>query len=103
MKNTVKILKIVSGGLEAFWGIPVLGGAMIVSMVWIPLIVMLALHIVTLIFSVKTGVKRTGPILGIITSAIGWIPVVGMVMHILSAIFLLIEGINQKTEKSEFQ
>jgi hypothetical protein len=30
--------------------------------------------------------------MGIVCSAIAWIPIVGMIMHILTAIFLLIEA-----------
>ncbi|WKB36571.1 hypothetical protein QS257_05895 [Terrilactibacillus sp. S3-3] len=87
-----RILKWVSGGLEAFWGIPVIGGFMIIGMAWLPLPMMLALHIVTVVFSVKENKAITGNILGIITSCIGWIPVIGMIMHIISAIFILIEA-----------
>lgn len=32
----------------------------------------------------------TGSVLGIVTSCVAWIPFVGMVMHILTAIFLMI-------------
>lgn len=92
MISVSQILKWVSGGLEAFWGIPFVGGAMILGMVWLPLPMMLALHIVTVVFSVKENKPITGNILGIITSCIAWIPVVGMIMHIISAIFILLEA-----------
>lgn len=36
--------------------------------------------------------KIHGSILGIITSCIGWIPIVGMIMHIITAVFLLIDA-----------
>lgn len=62
------ILKWVSGGLEAFWGIPVLGGTIILSMAWTPLWFMLILHIITLIFSVLEKRSFHGSVLGIITS-----------------------------------
>lgn len=79
------------GGSEAFLGIPILGGAIILGLYW-PLIVMLVLHIVTLIFSLQDRKKMHGSILGIVTSCIACIPIVGMIMHILSAIFLLIDA-----------
>jgi hypothetical protein len=96
-----KVLKWVAGGLEALWGIPVLGGTLIVSMLWIPLGVMLLFHIVGLVFAVREGKKITGHILGIIASAIGWIPFVGMVLHILTAIFLMMEAYKNETVKEK--
>lgn len=89
---TTKVLKWVSGGFEALWGLPVIGGMLIVSAYWTPLLLMLALHIVSLVLASKAGKKKTGHILGIIASCVGWIPFVGMVMHILTAIFLMIEA-----------
>jgi len=85
-------LKWVTGGLEAFLAIPVLGAVVIVSLLWIPLFIMLVLHIVTLILTKQDGGATTGSILGIVTSCIGWIPFVGWVMHVLSAIFLMINA-----------
>lgn len=87
-----RILKWVTGAFEAFLGIPVIGGAFIVSLLWTPLIVMFVLHIVTLVLTKRDGGPATGSILGIVTSCIGWIPFVGMIMHILSAIFLMINA-----------
>ncbi|SDJ23025.1 hypothetical protein [Natribacillus halophilus] len=91
-----RIIKWVTGGLEAVWGIPILGGSMIIGMVWIPLIVMLVLHIIGIVFAAKEDRNKSGHILGILASALGWIPGVGMILHILAAIFLMIEaGKNQ--------
>lgn len=101
MKENVKILKWVSGGLEAFLGFPFIGGTIVLSLLWTPLMIMLALHIVTLVLAKKEGLKATGNILGIITSCIGWIPIVGMIMHIISAIFILVEAYKQTTEPDE--
>lgn len=84
------VLKWVTGGLEALLGVPVLGAAIILSLAWFPLFVMLVLHIITLVISAKEGTDKTGSILGIVTSCVAWIPFVGMIMHILSAIFLMI-------------
>ena len=87
-----RILKWVTGGLEALLGIPFVGGTIVVSLLWTPLAVMLVLHIGTLILTKKDGGKTTGSILGIVTSCIGWIPFLGMVMHIISAVFLMINA-----------
>ncbi|WP_163527394.1 hypothetical protein [Halobacillus ihumii] len=93
-----KVLKLISGGLEALLGIPIIGGSIILGLAWTPLAVMLLLHIATLIVSVKNDVKIHGPILGIVTSVVGWIPFVGMTMHIITAVLLLVDGSQQKGE-----
>lgn len=87
-----RILKWVTGGLEAILGVPILGAAIILGFLWIPLGIMLVLHIVTLVLTKKDGGATTGSILGIITSCIAWIPFVGMIMHIISAVFLMIDA-----------
>ena len=91
-----RILKWVSGGLEAFLGIPILGGMMILSLAYVPLAIMLALHIITLVYCNQEGLNKAPSILGIVTSCIAWIPFVGMVMHILSAVFLLISAATEQ-------
>ncbi|WP_085991469.1 hypothetical protein [Oceanobacillus senegalensis] len=96
------ILKWISGGLEAFWGIPLIGGTIIFAYAWLPLVFMLVLHIITLIFSVKEQKKIHGSILGIITSSIGWIPIVGMIMHIITAVFLLVDAYNHSKKNTGY-
>lgn len=91
-RQTVKTLKWISGGFEAFLGIPIIGGSVVLGFGWTPLVIMLAFHILVVIFSKKVGVKVTGNIIGIVTSVIGWIPIVGMFMHIISAIFILLDA-----------
>jgi hypothetical protein len=87
-----RILKWVTGAMEAILGIPVLGAAIVIGFLWIPLLVMLVLHIITLVLTKQDGGSTTGSILGIVTSCIAWIPFVGMIMHILSAIFLMLDA-----------
>src|SRR5699024_12123985 len=86
------ILKWVTGAFEAILGIPLIGASIILSFAWTPLFAMLILHIITLVMTKRDNGASTGSILGIITSCVGWIPLVGMVMHILSAIFLMINA-----------
>lgn len=93
--STSRIMKFITGGCEAFLAIPLLGGSLIMATYYIPLIVMLALHIVTLILTNKDRGFSIGSVLGIVTSIIGWIPIVGWFMHLLSAIFLIIGGITK--------
>ena len=96
MKKTVKITKWVAGGIEALLGVPIIGATIILGLVWSPLVIMLSFHIVNLVFSKNENLPITGSVLGIIASALGWIPFVGMIMHIITAIFLMIEA--YKTE-----
>ena len=100
--STSKILKWVTGGLEALLGVPILGATIVIGFLWIPLAVMLVLHIVTLVITKQEGGTTTGSILGIVTSCVAWIPFVGMVMHILSAIFLMMDAAKSDTNKADF-
>lgn len=92
LQKPTRVMKWAGGGIEAFLGIPIIGGLVILSLSWAPLLIMLAFHITALVLTVKAGRKKTGHIMGIIASALGWIPMVGMVLHILTAIFLLMEA-----------
>lgn len=90
-----KLLQWISGGLELFLGIPLLGGTIVISFLYTPLALMLVLHIVTLYFIVQESREksdRTGSIVGIVTSCIAWIPFVGMTMHIITGVLLLINA-----------
>ncbi|WP_438447734.1 hypothetical protein [Gorillibacterium sp. sgz5001074] len=90
--KTSKILQWVSGGLEAFLAIPVIGGIFIVSLSWTPLAAMLVLHIITLVFCSQEYENKTGSILGIVTSVLGWIPFVGWIMHVVTAVILMVQA-----------
>ncbi|WP_100488481.1 hypothetical protein [Sporolactobacillus pectinivorans] len=94
--KTSRILKWVSGGLEALLGFPILGGTIILGMLWTPLLFTLALHIVTLIFSIQDQKKYYGSVMGIVTSIIGVIPVVGMIMHLITALLLFLNAATEK-------
>jgi predicted branched-subunit amino acid permease len=85
-----RILKWITGGLEVFLGIPVLGGLIIIGTFYTPLVVMLILHIITLVLSAKNNELKYGSILGIVTSLVAWIPIVGMILHIITGILLMV-------------
>ena len=87
-----KVLKWITGAFEIFLGIPVLGGLIIIGTYYTPLFVMFILHIVTLILSTKNREAKYGSILGIVTSLVGWIPIVGMILHIISGILLMVSA-----------
>ncbi|WP_088072646.1 hypothetical protein [Gottfriedia luciferensis] len=98
MKSNVKNLKWLSGGFEALLGIPFLGGSIVIGFGYTPLAIALVLHIITLVMAKKAGVTANGNIFGIITSCLAWIPILGMIMHILSAIFILIGAAVQRSK-----
>lgn len=85
-------LQLVSGGLEAFLAIPILGGLVIIFSSWSILGLMLVLHIVTLAFAAEEKRNITGSIIGIVASVLGWIPFLGWALHLAAAITLLITG-----------
>ncbi|WP_281202500.1 hypothetical protein [Cytobacillus kochii] len=100
--STSTILKWITGACEAFLGIPFLGGIFILANGWVPLIVMFFLHVITLVLSVRAGENKYGSITGIITSIIGWIPVVGMIMHIITALLSFVDaGLSSKQNKTK--
>lgn len=87
-----RIMKWITGALEAVLAIPVLGGAIVIMTGFWALLIMLVLHIITLILTKKDNGASAGSILGIVTSCLAWIPLVGWLLHLLSAILLMIGG-----------
>ncbi|WP_404455740.1 hypothetical protein LG329_08135 [Virgibacillus necropolis] len=90
--SSARIMRLVTGGFEAFLAIPFIGGLFIMAQGYVPLVVMFILHLITLILSKNNNGPTVGSILGIVTSLIGWIPFVGITMHIITAFTLLITG-----------
>lgn len=86
-------MKWITGILEIILGIPFLGGLIVMGFSYVPLFVMLILHIVTLALSVGEKESKYGSVIGVITSVIAWIPFVGMVMHLITGLALLISAV----------
>ncbi|RJE84644.1 hypothetical protein D3P07_22190 [Paenibacillus sp. 1011MAR3C5] len=85
-----RVMKWVTGSFEILLGIPLIGGAFILSTAYVPLGIMLILHVVTLILSASNKEPKYGSILGIVTSVVAWIPFVGMALHIITGILLMV-------------
>ncbi|WP_217595326.1 hypothetical protein [Cohnella sp. GbtcB17] len=98
-----KVLKWVTGALEIFLGIPVLGGLIVIGFSYVPLFVMFVLHIVTLVLSTKNQEVKYGSILGIVTSLVAWIPFVGMIMHIITGILLMVSAAKKEQNQTYIQ
>jgi hypothetical protein len=80
-------MQLVGAIIETVFAIPVLGAALIIGALWIPLGIALIVHIIALVFTIQAKSSKVGPILGIIASTVGLIPFVGWILHILAAIF----------------
>jgi predicted branched-subunit amino acid permease len=85
-------LKWVTGGLEGFLAIPIIGGTTVITLGYTPLGVLLILHIITLVFSVREIEKYHGSIWGIVTSCLAWIPFLGWFLHTITAIILMVDA-----------
>lgn len=91
MSNS-KVMKWVTGAMELFLGIPIIGGLVVIGFWYVPLAVMLILHIVTLMLSNQNQEAKYGSVLGIVTSLVAWIPFLGMIMHLVTGVMLMVSA-----------
>lgn len=90
--SSSRILKWISGSVEIFLAIPVLGGLIVIGTGYTALVLTLILHIVTLILSSKDKEPYYGSVLGIVTSLLAWIPILGWILHLISGILLMVSA-----------
>jgi hypothetical protein len=95
-RQDIKHLKLVGAILETVLAIPILGGLIIISTLWTMLLITLGFHIAILAISSNNKARKTAPILGIVTSCLGWIPIVGWIMHVITAVFYWIDWTRKK-------
>jgi len=81
-------LMLVTAILELILGIPFLGGSIVMFFFYVPLFVMLIMHVISLVLVSRENKSKAGNILGIVTSCLAWIPFVGMALHLATAITL---------------
>ncbi|MGO4549237.1 hypothetical protein AB4Z29_31060 [Paenibacillus sp. 2TAB23] len=81
-------LLLVTAIFEGILGIPLLGGTLVMLSGYTVLFVTLVLHIITLVFCSQHNKPIVGSILGIVTSVLAWIPILGMILHLTTAVFL---------------
>ncbi|BGE81789.1 hypothetical protein [Staphylococcus petrasii] len=86
VKVTLAILSIFLLACEFFYGIPFLGGSVILSFGWHPLLLNAFLYLIVgivLLVDSQNAIKPMAviPLIGIIGSFIAFIPVVGMFTH----------------------
>ncbi|WHY22164.1 hypothetical protein QNH28_01515 [Paenibacillus sp. G2S3] len=91
-----KAMKWITGSFEIILAIPILGAAIVIGTWYSALGFMFILHLITLILSLKNNESIYGSVLGIVTSLLAWIPIVGWVLHLITGIVLMVSG-GQKT------
>ncbi|MEJ8305821.1 hypothetical protein [Saccharibacillus sacchari] len=89
-----KILLLVGAVFELLLAIPVLGGAFVIGTGYTALGFMFVYHLVTLVFAARERVPVYGPIVGMVTAALAWIPILGWIMHLASGIVLLFNALS---------
>ena len=95
----LRVLKLITAICEGLLSIPFLGGIYIVSHHWTPLLVMFVFHLITFFVS-KKKIWNLGSACGMVTSVLGFIPVVGMILHFITAILLLVDLFSPRKNNS---
>ncbi|GGH31953.1 hypothetical protein [Paenibacillus segetis] len=85
-----RVMKWITGSLEIVLAIPLFGAAIVIGSFYTALGIMLILHIVTLVLSSQNNEPKYGSVIGIVTSLVAWVPIVGWILHLLSGIFLMV-------------
>lgn len=92
-----RVMKWITGSFELVLAIPVIGGSIVITSWYTVLGVMFVLHLVTLVLSSKNNEPKYGSVMGIVTSLLAWIPFLGWLLHLLTAIFLMVTA-SQKSK-----
>lgn len=89
-----KLFKWGTFAYEAFLALPFIGGAFVVANAWVPLGVAFLLHAIAVVILLRERGPIVGNVAGVVTSVVALIPFVGWIMHAITAIILLVEGIS---------
>ena len=92
MKQMILGLTIAALIVEFILAIPILGGTIILAYVYTPLILAFIIHTIALVLRKSNESKSiAAPILGIVTSVLGFIPVLGWGLHLAAFIVYLVD------------
>ncbi|MEH0977013.1 hypothetical protein AB1I92_12645 [Bacillus mobilis] len=72
-----------------------------VDLYGIPLLLLIALHITTILLSKKEGINTYPHYIGIIVTLVAFFPYIDIVLHIIAAVFLLLDAAST-TKKEVF-
>lgn len=95
-----RILLLIGAAFELLLAVPFLGGAFVIGTGYTALGFMFVFHLVTLVFAARERVPFYGPILGMVTSALAWVPILGWILHLVSGIALLINALSGQQSES---
>lgn len=102
MSSLGKLFKWGTFAYEGFLALPFIGGAFVVANAWVPLGIAFLLHAAAVIILLRERGPFIGNIVGIVTSVVGFIPFVGWIMHAITAIILLLEGIFASRQRPRY-
>ncbi|SFO90583.1 hypothetical protein [Salibacterium halotolerans] len=88
------LAKFITGGFEALLAIPFIGGSIVVFTGYGALGTAFILHLVALAIMFVYRRSKAPNIFGLVTSLLAWIPVVGWIMHVIAAIWLIVDGVS---------
>jgi hypothetical protein len=87
---------------EAFLALPLIGGFFILANGWVPLSIAFLLHAVAVVILQRERQPFIGNVLGIITSIIAFIPILGWIMHGVTAFVLLVEAVSSSRQAPRY-
>ncbi|HDR7530819.1 hypothetical protein DN397_20130 [Bacillus sp. AY1-10] len=70
-----------------------------VNLYGIPLLLLIVLHITTILLSKKEGLNTYSNYIGIIITLLAFFPYIVIVLHIIAAVFLLLDAASTNTKK----
>ncbi len=99
--SNARMMRLLTGAFELVLAIPFLGGIIVIGTGYVALGVMLLLHIVTLVLCTNLKEPGYGSIMGIITSVLAWIPVLGWLLHLVTAVLLGVSALSRSRKPTE--
>lgn len=102
MSPTGKLFKWGTFAYEAFLALPIIGGSFVVANAWAPLGIAFLLHAVAIIILLRERGPIIGNAVGVVTSVVALIPFVGWIMHAITAIILLVEGLSRSRRNPRY-
>jgi hypothetical protein len=86
-----KPYKLILAIFELLLAIPFLGAILVISHKWTPLLVLFVLHAIGIFLAFGEHKRKGCHILGMVTNALAWIPILGMLLHAITGIALLFD------------
>ncbi|TCJ82487.1 UNVERIFIED_ORG: hypothetical protein EDC93_103674 [Bacillus cereus] len=71
----------------------------LVNLYGIPLLLLIALHITTILLAKKSGMNTYAHYIGIIVTLVAFLPYIELVLHFIAAVFLLLDAISTTKKK----